>query len=53
MAGEMICRECGQEMKIEAGVSYHLDADGNVDHDADADHVAIAELDRDNDGFAR
>lgn len=32
-------------MTIDSGVSYHLTADGNIDHDLDADHVAVAEHD--------
>lgn len=39
---DLACDECGNDMVIEAsGVSHHLDADGDVDHDADAEHVAF------------
>lgn len=35
------CAECGDEMSVGAnGVSHHI-TDGEVDHDKDADHVAI------------
>lgn len=38
------CTECGGECVVEEdGVSHHLTADGDVDHDADADHVALDE----------
>lgn len=38
------CTECGGECVVEEdGVSHHLTADGQVDHDADADHVALDE----------
>jgi tRNA A37 threonylcarbamoyladenosine synthetase subunit TsaC/SUA5/YrdC len=40
----MYCRECGNPMFItSAGVSHHLadETSDEVDHDADADHVAI------------
>lgn len=36
------CARCAGEVVIERdGVSHHLDPDGCVDHDADADHVAL------------
>lgn len=39
------CRECGNPMMVgDDGVSHHLSDDGWVDHDLDADHVAIAEV---------
>jgi len=35
-----ICHQCGQPFRIDdAGVANHLDGDGDVDHEADADHV--------------
>ena len=38
------CYACGNEMIIDENeISYHLDEDGNVDYDQDADHVAIDE----------
>jgi hypothetical protein len=40
--GKLHCDQCGQEMEIGSdgeGVSHHLDDDGNIDHDQDADHV--------------
>lgn len=38
----MHCYECGEPMMLDENeVSHHLDADGNIDHDADADHVAL------------
>jgi hypothetical protein len=44
----ILCRECGQEMEIvEGGISHHLTAAGDVDHDRDADHVAVADLEDD------
>lgn len=37
------CKECGQEMDVdEFGISNHV-IDGAIDHDADADHVALQE----------
>lgn len=40
----MNCKECGQEMEINNnGIANHLDSDGNIDHNADAEHVALAE----------
>ena len=44
---EMVCRECGRPMTIDAnGVSNHYDADSeDIDYDADADHVAILDSD--------
>jgi hypothetical protein len=39
---ECVCFYCGNPMKIdEGGVSNHLLGSGDVDHDADADHVAV------------
>lgn len=38
----LFCHECGKDVVVEDnGVSHHLTADGAVDFDADADHVAI------------
>lgn len=40
-SGKMICRECSNEMEIDYnGISNHINNDG-IDHDEDADHVAI------------
>ena len=42
------CYQCGNPMRLdENGVSYHVDEDGNIDHDQDADHVAYAEEEED------
>jgi hypothetical protein len=39
-ASELFCSECGQRMIVEEnGVSHHLKEDGEIDHDADANHV--------------
>lgn len=38
------CNECGELCKVDGGVSNHVDEDGNIDYDADADHVAIPEV---------
>lgn len=39
---EMACAECGRAMEIGSdGVSHHLTPEGEVDHDADAGHVAV------------
>lgn len=39
---EGLCRECGNHMVIKAdGVSHHVNDEGDVDFDADADHVAV------------
>lgn len=36
------CYYCEQPMTItNTGISHHLDQDGNIDHDADANHVAL------------
>lgn len=36
------CRECSNPVRLGAGgVINHLDGDGEIDHDVDADHVAI------------
>lgn len=44
------CYECGAEVSVdENGVSYHLEPDGSIDYDRDADHVAIPD---DGDAFA-
>ena len=38
----MCCAECGGEMVVEDdGVSHHLTSDGDIDHEADAEHVAL------------
>ena len=38
------CTECGAECVVEEdGTSHHLDEDGSVDYNADADHVALDE----------
>lgn len=40
----MSCHECGGAMRIDSsGVSNHLDDNGNIDHDTDANHVAVAD----------
>ncbi|APE04170.1 hypothetical protein BM526_19570 (plasmid) [Alteromonas mediterranea] len=40
----LYCTECGNDMKIdENGISNHIDNDGSIDYELDADHVAIAE----------
>ena len=39
-----ICQACGKPMTIDdTGSSFHLDGDGGVDYDADADHTALKE----------
>ena len=36
------CAECGRPVIVTAvSVSHHMDGGARVDHDADADHVAI------------
>lgn len=38
------CRECGGPCQLDENeVSNHVDEDGNIDYDLDADHVAIPE----------
>ena len=38
------CYECGNPMQIDdVEVSNHLTADGAIDYDQDADHVAVDE----------
>lgn len=38
------CAECGQAMQIDDdGVANHLTEEGEIDYDADAEHVAIDE----------
>lgn len=40
---ELLCHVCGQFMRIDsAGISNHVDENGTVNHEADADHVAYA-----------
>lgn len=39
----MYCHECGQEFIIdENGIANHVDEDGNIDHDADGNHVPFS-----------
>lgn len=41
---EVLCSECGGPCEVDGnGVSNHIDADGGIDYDTDADHVAIPE----------
>lgn len=41
---EKFCRLCGQRITItDAGVSHHLTEEDEIDHDQDADHVAVAD----------
>ena len=44
------CAECGEPMLVEEGteVSHHVTEDGDIDYQADADHVAI-----DDDGYGQ
>ena len=36
----MYCDQCGKEFEIDGtGVANHMDDDGEIDHDADADHI--------------
>lgn len=36
------CYECGEAMEIDSnGIANHVDEDGNIDHERDADHVAV------------
>ncbi len=40
------CVICDAGMTLtDVDVAHHLDIDGNVDHDRDADHVAVAPVD--------
>ena len=44
---ELFCRFCAGEMEIDevSGVSTHVgDGPGGVDHDADADHTAVSDV---------
>lgn len=42
--GDLICLHCGCSMDInEDGVSHHIDCDGLVNYELDADHVAVAQ----------
>lgn len=48
----LCCRECGKEIWISSsGVAHHRNDDSPdaIDHDADADHVAIIEYDEGDD----
>lgn len=39
------CAECGESVIVDANeVSHHVDADGDIDHDRDAEHVALPEV---------
>jgi hypothetical protein len=41
-----VCYECGGHMIVDdSGVTYHVNDDGDTDHDTDAHHVALSELD--------
>lgn len=41
---EPVCRECGGAMSIsDTGIANHLNDDGGIDYDADAQHVPLAE----------
>lgn len=44
-AVRLVCRHCGEDVAPDTspGVYVHFDANGDVDHDADAEHVAIPE----------
>ena len=45
----MECEQCGHQMIVDGvGISNHLHADGSIDYDQDADHVAYC-FDSDND----
>lgn len=51
-AEPLTCRECERSMAIlDNGVSHHLDCYGDVDHDQDGDHVAVADLDNEDQGL--
>jgi hypothetical protein len=39
-----VCSECGEPMFLGAGEVSHHGTDGEIDHDADADHVALQEV---------
>ena len=40
--GVRCCASCGGEVVVEQnGVTHHLAPDGDIDYDADADHVAL------------
>lgn len=42
---DMFCQQCGHAMGRDAvGISHHLDVDGDIDYDQDADHVAVTEV---------
>ncbi len=44
--GQLLCGECGAQMTIGLtgrGISNHVTPDGDVDHEADADHVAVSD----------
>ena len=41
---EQVCFQCGEQMQTnEDGTTQHVNDEGAVDHEADADHVAYAE----------
>jgi hypothetical protein len=43
---DILCADCGEPMfTTSTGVTHHTDADGGVDHDADAAHVAYSDDD--------
>ena len=40
MPSPLDCHECGAPFQLNGdGTTQHLDANGRIDHDADADHV--------------
>ena len=50
MSDEKECHECGQSFKVDDNdIANHVDEDGEIDHDADADHVPFALEDDDDD----
>ena len=43
---QLRCFECGTEMTIDdSGASYHVDDNGEIDHDLDGEHVAFPDED--------
>jgi len=41
---ELVCSECGNPVSLDHNdIATHMDADGEIDYDQDADHVAVPE----------
>jgi hypothetical protein len=45
---QLLCHQCGEPMFVnENGVTHHLDSDGRIDYDADAEHTPYSSEEQD------